>query len=84
MQEFLDKSYSNTEIINCVVMVVWEETVTSIKSCLTAFILLPPFVGGTWKENAGTEIKLAETICNTSGLETSLLKGIISVWYLYG
>lgn len=29
--------YSNTEVINGVVMVVWEETVTSAKSCPTAF-----------------------------------------------
>lgn len=49
------KSYSNAEIINCVVMVVWEETVTSVKSCLTAFFLLPPCVGGTWKERTETQ-----------------------------
>lgn len=73
----------NTEIINCGVMVVWEEiaSVTSVKSCLTAFLLLLPCVGGTWKER--TEIQWSNWQRLYVTLEISLLKGIY-LWYLCG
>lgn len=59
-------------------MIVWEETVTSVKSCLTPFFLLPPYVGGSWD----IVVSLAETICNINRLEISLLKRMC-LWNIY-